>query len=81
MKRRRPYIVVNEESKVGIDTNNNLRQRRLDSLMDNIRYACVVGELQEAKRAEDPNNMNPTIKAWSAIAVEDEETMRDSAGL
>jgi hypothetical protein len=30
------------------------------------------------QRVEEPNKVNPTVQAWSAITVEDESTMQES---
>jgi hypothetical protein len=43
--------------------------------MSEVHRAHILEELQEAKIAEEPNKVNPTIETWSAITAEDEGTM------
>jgi hypothetical protein len=40
-----------------------LRWRRL--VVDNVRDAHIVGELQKAKMVNEPNKVNPIVEAWS----------------
>jgi hypothetical protein len=77
MKKRKPFIVVDEASRARANTNDNPRRRRL--VVDSARDAHVMGELQEAKRAEDPSKLNPAVKKWSVTIAEYESTIRESA--
>jgi hypothetical protein len=68
VKKRKPFIVVDEASRARANTNDNPRRRRL--VVDSARDAHVMGELQEAKRAEDPSKLNPAVKMWSVTIAE-----------
>jgi hypothetical protein len=73
MKKRRPFIVVDEASRARANTNDNPRRRRL--VVDSARDAHVVGELQEAKRADDLSKLNPAVKIWSVTTAKYDGTM------